>query len=148
MNRPNWNDYFLRIAEEVSTRATCIRRAVGAIFVRDRQILSTGYNGVPKGISHCEDVGCLRNQLNVPSGKNHEICRGSHAEMNGIVQAATHGVSLKGATLYCTHMPCSICAKMLINANIAMIYYLDGYPDELSKQLLDEAKIQYKQVAK
>lgn len=142
-NRPDWSTYFLNIAILVSSRSTCIRRAVGAVFVRDRQILATGYNGVPKGIEHCESTGCLRDKLNIPSGTKHELCRGLHAEQNGIIQAATHGIDLSGSTLYCTTMPCIICTKMLINLGIKEIFYTEGYPDGFTKEMLSEAKIQH-----
>jgi len=129
------------IAELVSMRSTCLRRRVGAVLVRDRRILTTGYNGAPSGITHCIERGCLREQLHIPSGERHELCRGLHAEQNAIIQAALHGVSTRGATLYCTNHPCIICSKMLINAGITTIFYRDGYPDELSREMLDEASI-------
>jgi len=140
-NRPSWEIYFMDITALVAKRSTCIRRAVGAIIVKDKRILSTGYNGAPSGIRHCTEVGCMRAEQNVPSGERHELCRGIHAEQNAIIQAAYHGVSIKGATLFCTNMPCSICAKMIINAGIKRIYYQDGYADPLSSDLLDEAGI-------
>lgn len=139
--RPSWETYFMDIASLVARRATCIRRAVGAVIVKDLRILSTGYNGAPSGVSHCSETGCLRKQLNVASGMRHELCRGIHAEQNAIIQAAYHGVSIKGATLFCTHLPCSICAKMIINAGILNIIYLDGYADEMSKEMLDAAGV-------
>ncbi|OPL13335.1 MAG: cytidine deaminase [delta proteobacterium MLS_D] len=139
--RPSWNRYFMDIAELVSMRSTCLRRRVGAVLVRDRRILTTGYNGAPSGITHCIERGCLREQLHIPSGERHELCRGLHAEQNAIIQAALHGVSTRGATLYCTNHPCIICSKMLINAGITTIFYRDGYPDELSREMLDEAGI-------
>jgi len=141
MSRPDWQEYFMGITKLVAERSTCIRRKVGAVFVRDKQIISTGYNGVPSGIKHCTEVGCLRDKLNIPSGEQHEMCRGLHAEQNGIIQAATHGVVIQGATLYCTTMPCSICSKMLINASVVKIYYGEGYPDELGAEMLKEAGI-------
>ncbi len=131
----------MEIAELVSKRSTCIRRKVGAVIVKDKRILSTGYNGAPSGIKHCYETGCLREKLKVPSGERHELCRGLHAEQNAIIQAAYHGVEIKGSVLYCTNLPCIICTKMLINAGIIKIYYKDGYPDKLSKDMLDEAKI-------
>lgn len=130
------------IARLVAKRSTCTRRAVGAIVVKDRRILSTGYNGVPSKVQHCLDVGCLREQLNIPSGERHELCRGIHAEQNAIIQAAYHGVSIKGATLYCTNLPCVICAKMIINAGIVRILYESGYADNLSKEMLAEAGVE------
>ena len=131
----------MEIAELVSKRSTCLRRKVGAVIVKDKRILSTGYNGAPSGIKHCYETGCLREKLKVPSGERHELCRGLHAEQNAIIQAAYHGVEIKGSVLYCTNLPCIICTKMLINAGIIKIYFKDGYPDELSKDMLDEAKI-------
>jgi len=142
VGRPSWERYFLEIARLVSSRSTCIRRRVGAVAVKDKRILATGYNGPPSGLTHCEEVGCLRERLGIPSGQRHEICRGLHAEQNTIIQAALHGISLKGAEIYCTTFPCIICSKMLINAGIERIYYIEGYPDELSKDMLDEAGIE------
>ena len=130
------------ITSLVAQRSTCTRRAVGAVIVKDKRILSTGYNGAPAGISHCIDTGCLRQQLNVPSGERHELCRGIHAEQNAIIQAAYHGVSVKGATLYCTNLPCSICAKMIINAGIKVIYYQNRYLDSMSLEMFQEAGIE------
>jgi dCMP deaminase len=140
--RPSWEDYFMDIAMLVARRSTCLRRAVGAIIVKDKRILSTGYNGAPTGVRHCVEVGCLREKLGIESGKMHELCRGIHAEQNAIIQAAYHGVSLKGAIVFCTNLPCSICAKMIINAGIDKIYYRSGYADELSKDMLQEAHIE------
>ncbi len=114
---------------------------MGAVIVKDKRILSTGYNGAPSGIEHCLDIGCLREKLNVPSGERHELCRGIHAEQNAIIQAAYHGVSLKDASLYCTNLPCSICAKMIINSGIRKIYYESGYADTMSEEMLSEAGI-------
>jgi dCMP deaminase len=139
MQRPSWNEYFMSIAEMVSTRSTCLRRKVGAVLVKDKRIISTGYNGSPSGLKHCEEVGCLREKLGVPSGERHELCRGLHAEQNAIIQAALHGVSTKGAILYCTHCPCSLCTKMLINAGISRVVYKEGYPDWLAKEIAKEA---------
>jgi len=126
----------------VARRSTCLRRAVGAIIIKDKRILSTGYNGAPSGITHCVDVGCLREKLNVASGENHELCRGIHAEQNAIIQAAFHGVSIKGSTLFCTNLPCSICAKMIINAGIQKIFYHSGYADTMSSEMLEAAGIE------
>ncbi|MBW1892913.1 MAG: cytidine/deoxycytidylate deaminase family protein [Deltaproteobacteria bacterium] len=141
-DRPSWNTYFMDITRLVAKRSTCLRRAVGAVIVKDKRILSTGYNGAPVNITHCSEVGCLREKLNVPSGEKHELCRGIHAEQNAIIQAAFHGVSIKGATLYCTNLPCFICAKMIINAGIRNIYYVEGYADSMSEDMLKEADIQ------
>ena len=140
-NRPDWDTYFLDIIEVVSRRSTCRRRSVGAGLVRDRRILATGYNGAPSKLEHCLDIGCLREQLNVPSGERHELCRGLHAEQNVIIQAALHGVITKGSTLYCTNHPCVICAKMIINAGIVRIVIRDGYSDKLATDMLKEAGI-------
>ncbi len=140
--RPSWDDYFMQISELVKTRSTCIRRQVGATVVLDRRIISTGYNGAPKGTTHCEVVGCMRELLNVPSGERHELCRATHAEQNAIVQAAYSGTSLKGATIYVTCQPCSMCAKLLINAGIVKIVYNGNYPDKLSLELLFEANVE------
>ena len=129
------------ITRLVARRSTCIRRQVGAIVVKDKRILATGYNGVPTGLAHCEDTGCIREQNNIPSGQRHELCRGLHAEQNTIIQAAFHGISINGATLFCTTLPCSICLKMLINAGITAIIYEQGYPDELTESLLNETDL-------
>lgn len=142
MLRPSWDEYFLEIAKIVAKRSTCIRRHVGAILVKEKRILATGYNGAPSNIRHCLDVGCIRESKNIPSGERHELCRGIHAEQNLIIQAAYHGVPISNSILYCTNFPCSICAKMIINAGIERIVYLDGYPDSLSEELIKEAKIE------
>ncbi|HEX38019.1 MAG TPA: cytidine deaminase [Candidatus Cloacimonetes bacterium] len=139
--RPLWNEYFMRIAELVSSRSTCLRRKVGAIIVRDNQILSTGYNGAPKGVPHCDVVGCIRTKKDIPPGERHELCRGVHAEQNAIIQAAVNGVSVKGGTIYCTHQPCSICAKMIINAEIKNVYVKDVYPDKLAESMFSDADV-------
>ena len=131
----------MSITELVAQRATCTRRFVGAILVRDKHIITTGYNGAPSGTKHCLEVGCLRDQLAIPSGERHELCRGLHAEQNAIIQAALHGTSVAGATLYCTTLPCVICSKMLINARISEVYYREGYADTLSRDLMAEAGI-------
>lgn len=141
MDRPSWDEYFMQIAKLVATRSTCTRRQVGAVLVKDRNILATGYNGVPSGITHCDVTGCLREQLKVPSGERHELCRGLHAEQNAIIQAAKHGTNIDDATLYCTDSPCIICSKMLINAGVRHVTYLRGYPDQLSGEMLDEAGV-------
>jgi dCMP deaminase len=139
--RPSWDEYFLELARLVSRRSTCLRRRVGAVLVKDKKILATGYNGVPSGIRHCSDIGCLRDKLKIPSGQRHELCRGLHAEQNVLLQAALHGVSTKGSAVYITNQPCMICAKMLINAGIRQLIIADGYPDDLAKEFLREAKI-------
>ena len=140
--RPSWETYFMDIARLVSSRSTCRRRSVGAVIVKDKRILSTGYNGAPSGLSHCLDIGCLREKLMVASGQRHELCRGIHAEQNAIIQAAYHGFSIKTSILYCTNLPCAICTKMIINAGICRIYYQEGYADELSLTMLGEAGVE------
>jgi dCMP deaminase len=140
--RPSWDKYFLEISKLVSLRSTCMRRAVGVVLVKDKRILSTGYNGSPSGLKHCDEVGCWRERLGVPSGERAELCRGLHAEQNAIIQAAYHGVPIRGSILYSTNLPCSICVKMLINAGIEKVIYLEGYPDQLAKQLLRESNIE------
>ena len=139
--RPDWDTYFLEIADLVSKRSTCIRRQVGALVVKDRRILATGYNGAPSGVVHCQEVGCLREKMNIPSGERHELCRGLHAEQNVLLQAALHGVSLKNSMLYCTNQPCAICAKMLINAGISEIVITSGYPDKFAMEFLAAAGV-------
>lgn len=142
IERPDWDNYFMQIATVVSTRSTCSRRQVGALLVQNKRILSTGYNGAPSGLSHCLEVGCLREKLQVPSGERHELCRGLHAEQNAIIQAAVHGVAIKDAVLYCTHYPCSLCAKMLVNAGVRNLVLATNYPDDLAKELFAEAGIE------
>ena len=140
--RPSYDEYFMEMSHVVSKRSTCLRRNVGAILVKDKHILSTGYNGAPKGLIHCSEVGCLREQLDIPSGERHEICRGLHAEQNAIIQAAVFGISIKDAVLYCTNTPCVVCAKMLINAGVKEIVYSGEYPDDLAKRMINESKIE------
>lgn len=140
-NRPSWDEYFMTLAEQVATRTTCLRRAVGAVIVKDNRILATGYNGVPSGLRHCCETGCLRQQLGIPSGQRHEICRGLHAEQNAIVQAARYGIDISGSTMYVNTQPCVVCAKMLINAGVEEIVYSNPYPDELSMELLEESGV-------
>lgn len=140
--RPSWDDYFMDIVKLVATRSTCIRRQVGAAFVKHKNILATGYNGPPSGIPHCSEVGCLRDDLGIPSGERHEICRGLHAEQNGIIQAAKHGVNLSGSTVYTTDSPCIICAKMLINVGVERIISWRGYPDPLAAEMLSLAGLE------
>ncbi|MFH1768805.1 MAG: cytidine/deoxycytidylate deaminase family protein [Candidatus Omnitrophota bacterium] len=141
IKRPHWNKYFLQVAELVASRSTCLRRKVGAVLVRDKRILATGYNGAPSGLAHCDLTGCLRGKLRIPAGERHELCRGLHAEQNVLLQAAMHGVSVKTSTLYITNFPCSICAKMIINAGINEIVYKDIYPDKMAKEFFKQAKI-------
>lgn len=140
--RPSWDEYFAEICKVVAKRSTCLRRRVGAILVRNRRILSTGYNGPPRKLRHCADLGgCYREQLGIPSGERHELCRALHAEQNAIIQAALHGVETTGATLYVTNFPCALCAKMLINAGVVRVVYGGEYPDELARELLEEAGV-------
>jgi dCMP deaminase len=146
MSRPAWKEYFMDIALLVARRSTCRRRRVGAITVRDKRILATGYNGAPSGLPHCLDIGCLREEMGIPSGERHELCRGLHAEQNVIIQAAYHGVPIKGATLYCTNLPCSICSKMLINAGINDIIYQEGYADSMTEEMLSAAGVTIVQI--
>jgi len=145
--RPSWPEYFMSIAKLVATRSTCLRRNVGAVLVRDKKILATGYNGAPTGIRHCEETGCLREKLNVKSGERHELCRGLHAEQNVIIQSAYYGVATKGTTLYSTHKPCIICSKMLINAGVEKIFFAEGYPDTLADEMLAEANIELERLS-
>jgi dCMP deaminase len=140
-DRPSWDDYFMTIARQVATRSTCLRRNCGAVIVKDRRLLATGYNGTPKGLRHCEEVGCLREKLGIASGSHHELCRGIHAEQNAVVQAALYGVAIDGSTIYSTHQPCVQCAKILINAGITEIVYGDAYPDALSEEMLAESGV-------
>ncbi|MCG0275757.1 MAG: dCMP deaminase family protein [Thermosediminibacteraceae bacterium] len=147
--RPPWDDYFMEIARVVAKRSTCLRRSVGAVVVLEKRILTTGYNGAPTNLAHCQEVGCLREKMGIPAGERHELCRGLHAEQNAIIQAAIWGISIKGATLYVTHQPCALCAKMLINAGVRKIVYEGEYPDDLAMEMLSEAGIeivQYKKV--
>lgn len=144
--RPGWDEYFLEVASLVSKRATCLRRRVGAVLVKDKKILATGYNGAPSGISHCIEAECLRDKLKIPSGQRHELCRGLHAEQNVLLQAALYGISTKNSTLYVTNQPCIICAKMLINAGIKEIIVSEGYPDKMSMDFLKEARIKVRRL--
>ena len=147
MNRPTWDEYFMEMAELTAKRSTCIRRSVGAVIVKDRHAIATGYNGAPSGIAHCEERGgCIRQKLNVPSGQRHELCMALHAEQNAIIQAAAMGNSIEGGTIYITHQPCAICAKMIINAGIKRIVIKDGYPDELAASILEEAGLKIEKI--
>lgn len=146
VDRPSWDRYFMDIAAMVATRSTCMRRSVGAIAVNNRRILATGYNGTPKGLRHCTEVGCIRQELGIPSGQRHELCRGLHAEQNCIIQAAVHGVQLDGSTIYCTFQPCAVCAKMLINAGISEVVFEGGYPDEMAVSMLNEAGVKLRKL--
>lgn len=140
VKRPSWDEYFMQMAELTAQRSTCLRRHVGAVIVQDKHVVATGYNGAPKGVAHCEEMGgCLREKMGIPSGERHELCRALHAEQNAIIQAATLAQSIEGASIYITHQPCIICAKMIINAGIKRIVVKQGYPDEMSVRMLDEA---------
>lgn len=141
MKRPSWDEYFMEMTKLTAKRSTCLRRQVGAVLVKDTRVIATGYNGAPSGVTHCEVTGCLRQKLNVPSGERHELCRGLHGEQNAIIQAALHGVSTEGATIYCTTKPCSICTKMIINAKISRIVYEEHYDDALADELLKDTDI-------
>jgi dCMP deaminase len=143
-DRPSYDEYFMEMAHVVAKRSTCLRRKVGAILVKDKHILSTGYNGAPKGLRHCTETGCLRENMNIPSGERHELCRGLHAEQNAIIQASVFGVSIKGSVLYCTFTPCVVCVKMLINAGVTEIIYSGEYPDDLAKQMISESNLKIK----
>ena len=137
-----WDGRFMDLAYLVATWSSCYQqnRHVGAVIVKDKRVMATGYNGAPSGIQSCEEKGeCLRRKLNIPSGTKHELCFAVHAEQNAVIQAAKHGINICGATLYCTHQPCVICAKIIINAGISRVVYKEGYPDEFSMQLFDEA---------
>lgn len=137
--RPSWDEYFMQITRQVATRSTCLRRQVGAVIVHNKRIIATGYNGGPAGLAHCLDIGCLREQLGIPSGQQHELCRGIHAEQNAIIQAARYGLPIDGSVLYCTTQPCTQCTKMIINSGIVELVFAEGYPDRLASQLLEES---------
>lgn len=141
-NRPDWDEYFMQIAHVVSRRSTCVRRQIGAVIVKDKRILTTGYNGAPSGLPHCLELGCLRDEQGIPSGTRHEICRALHAEQNAIVQAALYGVSTRDSTLYCTHQPCSLCAKAAINAGVRRVVYEGDYPDQFALDMLQQAEVE------
>jgi len=142
MSRPSWDEYFMELAKVVAKRSTCLRQKVGAIIVKDKRILATGYNGAPSGMDHCLDIGCLREKLKVPSGERQELCRGLHAEQNAIIQAARFGICIEGSILYTTHCPCITCAKMIINAGIKKVVYGKEYADKRGLELLKEAGIE------
>ncbi|MBS3873453.1 MAG: cytidine/deoxycytidylate deaminase family protein [Firmicutes bacterium] len=146
MTRLGWDEYFMAITKVVAERSTCCRRRIGALIIYDRRILTTGYNGAPSGLRHCTDIGCLREERGIASGERHELCRGMHAEQNAIIQAASSGVSIRGGTLYTTHFPCVMCAKMIINAKIARVVFNSDYPDRLGQELLAEAGLQVKRL--
>jgi len=143
VERPDWNEYFMEMAELAAKRATCLRRKVGAVLVKNKKVLATGYNGAPMDIEHCETTGCLREEMKVPSGERHEICRGVHAEQNLVAQAAIHGVKTEDSTVYCTHQPCIICTKILINAGVKKIYFKNSYSDEFAENLLEQSNVEF-----
>lgn len=145
MNRPSYDEYFMQMAYLAASRSTCIRRKVGAVLVKNKHVLATGYNGPPKGMRHCDETGCLRHTLKVPSGERHEICRGLHAEQNAIIQAAVFGVSIKDSVIYITTTPCVVCTKMLINASVKEIIYSGEYPDSLALDMIEESGIRIRQ---
>lgn len=146
MPRLPWPQYFMRITRLVAERSTCVRRKVGAIAVKDKRILATGYNGAPRHMRDCLETGCIREELGIPSGQRHELCRGLHAEQNVLVQAAVHGISIEGAIIYCTHQPCLICAKLLINCGVSAVYFDSPYPDPMSEAMFQEAGILLRQI--
>ena len=149
MNRPSWDEYFMEMAELTAQRSTCIRRQVGAVIVREKRAIATGYNGAPRGLAHCEEKGgCLRQKLQIPSGQRHELCRALHAEQNAIIQAASMGHAIEGGTIYITHQPCVICAKMIVNAGIRRIVVRQGYPDQLAMEILEEAGLRVEKLKK
>jgi dCMP deaminase len=141
MSRPDNDTYFMRMADLVATRSTCLRRQVGAVIMKEKRVLTTGYNGAPKGLKHCAEVGCIRTQNNIESGTRHELCRGVHAEQNAVIQAAYFGASIKDASIYTTNFPCVMCAKILVNAGIIEVIYKDDYVDPLSKEIMNESKV-------
>ncbi len=139
--RPDFDEYCLKIVSVVAERSTCRRHHMGAIAVRDKHILTTGYSGAPAGAKDCLELGCLRDELGIQSGTRQEICRAIHAEQNVIIQAGLHGVSLEGSTVYCTHTPCVLCAKMLVNAKIARFVSFGKYNDDRFIEIFKEAGI-------
>lgn len=140
--RPGWDEYFSQISRLVATRSTCRRRQVGAVLVRDKRILASGYNGAPAGLAHCLDIGCLREKRGIPSGERQELCRGLHAEQNAVIQAAIHGISIAGASVYVTCQPCITCVKMLINCRITRIITAGAYPDPFAREMMNEAGLE------
>ncbi|OPY59680.1 MAG: tRNA-specific adenosine deaminase [Pelotomaculum sp. PtaU1.Bin035] len=142
MGRPGWDQYFMDITRVVAKRSTCLRRQVGAVLVKDRRILASGYNGAPAGLKHCLETGCLRERMGVPSGERHELCRGLHAEQNAVIQAAVHGTAIKGSVCYVTHQPCLLCAKIMINAGVEKVIFQGDYPDPLAQEIFEEAGVE------
>ncbi len=145
--RPSIDEYFMEIAGIVAKRSTCLRNQVGAVIVKEKRILSTGYNGAPRNLEHCLDIGCIRQQNNIASGTRHELCRAVHAEQNAIIQAAIHGVSIENATIYCTHQPCILCAKLLIYYNINKVIYVTVYPDTVALKFFEKAGVEVEQIS-
>jgi len=144
MSRTDWQKYFFKFATLASERATCLRRKVGAVLVKDNMVIATGYNGPPRGVPHCSEVGgCTRATMNIPSGERHELCRGLHAEQNAIIQAARSGLNINGADLYCSYKPCSICTKMIINAGISKVFYYEDYNDPMAESLIKQSNVQF-----
>ncbi|HET9000245.1 MAG TPA: cytidine/deoxycytidylate deaminase family protein [bacterium] len=146
MARPSWDEYFMSLARLAATRSTCLRRQVGAIIVKDRMVLSTGYNDTPRGLPNCGDGGCPRCRSDAPAGSGLDTCLCLHAEQNAIIQAAYHGVGIAGAVIYCTHQPCLTCAKMIINAGLSRVVYGSSYPDPVAEQLLRDAAVELARV--
>lgn len=143
MKRPSWDETFMNVAGDMKRRSTCLRRQVGAVITKENRIIAEGYNGAPPGFRHCVEVGCLREELRVPSGERHEICRGLHAEMNAILQVSIlGGQSIRGSTLYTTDSPCSICARMIAAVGIERVVYGGDYPDEFASEILAEAGVE------
>ena len=140
--RPSWNDYFLEVADLVATRSTCLRRQVGAVLVRDKRIISTGYNGAPRKLKHCSEVGCIRSENDIPSGQRYELCRGVHAEQNAIINAAYYGISTQDTVMYCSHQPCIICARIIINAGVVKVAHRGDFQDDIALELMKEAGIE------
>jgi len=134
--RPSWDEYFIELVEHIASRSTCLRHKDGAVIVKNKHVVSVGYNGSPEGLVHCSEIGCIREQKHIPSGERHELCRGAHAEANAITYAARYGISVESATMYCTRFPCSFCAKMIVNAGIKRVVSAEDYPDELAKDIL------------
>lgn len=145
--RPTIDEYFMELATVVAKRSTCLRNQVGAVIVKDKRILSTGYNGAPRNLPHCFEIGCIRQQNNIASGTRHELCRAVHAEQNAIIQAALHGVSIENATVYCTHQPCILCAKMLINSNIEKVVFMTVYPDKEALNFFEMAGVKVERLS-
>jgi dCMP deaminase len=145
--RPDWDHYFMRMATLAASRSTCVRRHVGAVVVKDRMVLSTGYNDTPRGLRNCGEGGCDRCASGVPSGQSLDTCLCLHAEMNAIIQAAYHGVAIAGATIYITHQPCLTCAKMIINVGIRRIVFAGEYPDPLAREVLAQAGVALEQIS-